>query len=110
MDLNAFLEENSLHALCYIAMGKLRPQCCSVPKVTQHVRSAIFSSSGFLGSHPVLGKSTAYCNHYCFFGKDIMLVFLKKGPLSVCYSTLNTGLKATASSKVIVVDEGCSSL
>ena len=90
MDPNALLEESSLHALCYIAMGKLRPQSCSMPNVIQHVRSAVFLSSGFLVSHSILVKSTAHCNHYCFFGKDIMLVFLKKGALSVCYSTLNT--------------------
>lgn len=36
MDLNA-LEESTLYALCHIAMGKLRPQSCSMPKVTQHL-------------------------------------------------------------------------
>lgn len=105
MDLNALPEESSLPALCYLAMGNPRPHSCSVSKVTQQVRSAIFSSSGFLVSHSVLAKSTAYCNHYCCFSKGIMLVFLKKGALSMWYVTLNTGLKATASSKVIVVDE-----
>lgn len=74
------------------------------------VQSVIFLSSGFLVSHPVLVKSTAYSNHYCFFGKDIVLVVLKKGALTVCCSTLDTGLKATASSKAVGLDEDGSSL
>lgn len=102
MDLSTLLEDSSLHALCYIAKGKLRPQRCSLPKVVQHIRSVIFLSCGFLVSHPILVKSTAYSNHCYFFGKDIVLVFLKKVAL--------TGLKATASSKVVGPDEDGSSL
>ena len=64
MDLSALLEESSLYALCYTAMGKLRPQSCSVPKVTQHVRSAIFSSSAFLVSHPILVEYRRDSNSY----------------------------------------------
>jgi len=47
MDLSVLLEESSSHVLCYVAMGKLRPQSCSV----EHMLLPFFAEKIYYGDN-----------------------------------------------------------